>query len=124
MEGRSKQEVIDSKQADGPKLAQFVKDEEYAENETNRSLELQGRQTWTKARVHFVGDTSSARHARFDKQGKLADKSRFSQLGKETFEHFPPSQHTTSHASGKIQRQSATRSKSTQWILRTMEYIR
>ena len=49
--------------------------------------------------MHFVGDTSSARHARFDKQGKLADRSRFSQLGKETFEHFPPSQHTTSHGS-------------------------
>ena len=98
LEGRSKQEVIDAKQPDGPKLAQFFKDEEYgAENETNRSLELQGGQTWAKGRMHFVGDISSARHARFDKQGKLADKSRFSQLGKETFEHFPPSQHTTSH---------------------------
>ena len=100
LEGRSKQEVIDAKQPDGPKLAQFFKDEEYgAENETNRSLELQGGQTWAKGRVHFVGDTSSARHARFDKQGKLADTSRYSQLGKETFEHFPPSQHTTSHGS-------------------------
>ena len=43
LEGRSKQEVIDSKQADGLKLAQFFKDEEYAENETNRSLGLQVR---------------------------------------------------------------------------------
>ena len=100
LEGRSKQEAIDSKQADGPKLAQFFKGEEYgAENETNRSLKLQGRQTWVKGRVHFVGDISSARHARFDKQGKLANKSRFSLLGKETFGHFPPSQHTTSHGS-------------------------
>lgn len=105
LEGRSKQEVMDAKQADGPKLA-FFTDEEYAENETNWSLELQARQTWAVSRVHNVGDFSSRRHARFDKQGKLAVKSMFAQVGKET-ECFPPSQHTTSHGSYVCQRKGS-----------------